>query len=165
MRYIYIKTSLRHISKAIYTFAKKYLSLEKNQYSIFESELRVRPDDIDMFNHVHNSKYLDYVLAARYEQMDKFYGMPWEHFTKQGLGWVVSHVDINFKRPLLMNDLMLIRTGILTINDKGCAVQFEIINQKTGKVASDGIFDYVLIDLNTGRGTKVSEEMIKAYSI
>jgi len=91
--------------------------------------------------------------------------MPWEHFTKQGLGWVVSHVDINFKRPLLMNDLMLIRTGILTMNDKGCSVQFEIINQKTGKVASDGIFDYVLIDLTTGRGTKVSEEMIKAYSI
>lgn len=143
----------------------KHQPLEKNQYSIFESELRVRPDDIDMFNHVHNSKYLDYVLAARYEQMEKFYGMPWEHFTKQGLGWVVSHVDINFKRPLLMNDLMLIRTGILAMNDKGCSVQFEIINHKTGKVASDGIFDYVLIDLNTGRGTKVNEEMIKAYSI
>src|SRR3954471_24087627 len=96
----------------------------KNQYSIFESTLNVRPDDVDMFNHVHNSKYLDYVLAARYEQMEKFYGMPWEHFTKQGLGWVVSHVDINFKRPLLMNDLMLIRTGILTMHDKGCSVQF-----------------------------------------
>jgi len=51
------------------------------------------------------------------------------------------------------------------MNDKGCSVQFEIINHKTGKVASDGIFDYVLIDLNTGRGTKVNEEMIKAYSI
>ena len=143
----------------------KHLTLEKNQYSIFESELRVRPDDIDMFNHVHNSKYLDYVLAARYEQMEKSYNMPWEHFTRQGLGWVVSHVDINFKRPLLMNDLMLIRTGILTMHDKGCSVQFEIINKKTGKVASDGVFDYVLIDLNTSRGTKVTEEMIKAYSI
>jgi len=139
--------------------------LEKTQYSIFESELRVRPDDIDMFNHVHNSKYLDYVLAARYDQMEQFYGMPWEHFTKQGFGWVVSRVDIRFKRPLLMNDVMRIRTGILTVHEKGCAVQFEIINKKTGKIASDGIFDYVLIDLNTGRSAKVSEEMIAAYSI
>lgn len=143
----------------------KTFTLEKNQFSIFESELRVRPDDIDMFNHVHNSKYLDYVLAARYEQMEKYYGMPWEHFTGQGLGWVVSRVDISFKRPLLMNDMMLIRTGILTMHDKGCSVQFEIINKKTGKVSSDGIFDYVLIDLNTGRGTRVSAEMIQAYSI
>lgn len=144
---------------------QKRITLIKNEFSIFESELRVRPDDIDMFNHVHNSKYLDYVLAARYEQMEKFYNMPWEHFTKLGLGWVVSRVEINFKRPLLMNDLMLIKTGILSMNEKGCAVQFEIINKKTGKVASDGIFDYVLIDLNTSRGTKVTGEMIKAYSI
>ena len=31
----------------------------------FETEMQVRPDDIDMFQHVHSSKYLDYVLAAR----------------------------------------------------------------------------------------------------
>lgn len=39
--------------------------------SIFSSEIKVRPDDIDMNNHVHNAKYLDYVLSARYEQMKK----------------------------------------------------------------------------------------------
>ncbi|MES2419164.1 MAG: acyl-CoA thioesterase [Bacteroidota bacterium] len=139
--------------------------MEKNQYSIFETELNVRPDDIDMFNHVHNSKYLDYVLAARYEQMDKFYGMSWEDFAKQGFGWVVTKVIIAFKRPLVMGDVMQIRTGITTINEKGCTVQFEIVNQKTGKTASDGTFEYVMIDLNTQRSCKVTEEMIAAYSI
>jgi thioesterase-3 len=137
----------------------------KNQYSIFESELNVRPDDIDMFNHVHNSKYLDYVLAARYEQMDKFYGMSWENFAEQGYGWVVTKVTISFKRALLMGDTMLIRTGIVEMNEKGCIVQFEIINKKTGKVASDGLFDYAMIDLKTKRSCKVTDEMIKAYSI
>lgn len=139
--------------------------MEKNQYSIFESELNVRPDDIDMFNHVHNSKYLDYVLAARYEQMDRFYGMSWEKFAEQGFGWVVSKVSIAFKRPLVMGDVMLIRTGILEINEKGCSVQFEIVNKKTGKTASDGVFDYVMIDLTTQRSCKVNQEMIAAYSI
>ena len=38
-------------------------------YSRFETELQVRPDDIDMNQHVHNSRYFDYVLAARYDQM------------------------------------------------------------------------------------------------
>lgn len=37
------------------------------RYLKFDTELAVRPDDIDMNNHVHNSKYLDYVLAARYD--------------------------------------------------------------------------------------------------
>ena len=136
-----------------------------NQYSIFESTLPVRPDDIDMFNHVHNSKYLDYVLAARYEQMDRFYGMSWESFSAQGYGWVVSRVDIRFKRPLVMGDVMKIRTGILEINARGCTVQFEIENTRSGKIASDGIFEYVMIDLTTGKSTKVLPEMIETYSI
>ncbi|RZK48695.1 MAG: acyl-CoA thioesterase [Pedobacter sp.] len=137
----------------------------KNEYTIFETELQVRPDDIDMFNHVHNSKYLDYVLAARYQQMEKYYGMSWEKFAELGYGWVVAQVVINFKRPLKMGDLMLIRTGILEMNEKGSKVQFEIINQKTNKIASDGIFDYVMIDLKTQRSSKVTPEMIAAYSI
>jgi acyl-CoA thioester hydrolase/thioesterase-3 len=137
----------------------------QNQYSIFESELSVRPDDIDMFNHVHNSKYLDYVLAARYEQMDRFYGMSWEKFEAQGYGWVVSKVSIAFKRPLKMGDQMIIKTGILEMNETGCMVQFEILNKNTKKVASDGVFEYVMIDLKTQRSSKVTPEMIEAYSI
>ena len=137
----------------------------QNQFSIFESELNVRPDDIDMFNHVHNSKYFDYVLAARYDQMATFYKMPMESFLSSGFGWVVRTAMIDFKRPLVLGDLIAVRTGILTINEKGCRVQFEIENRRTAKIASDGWFDYVMIDTATGKGCKVTEEMIKAYSI
>lgn len=139
--------------------------MEKTAYSVFETELKVRPDDIDMFNHVHNSKYFDYVLAARYDQMELFYKMPMESFLKSGLGWVVRTAMVEFKRPLILGDQVKVRTGILTINEKGCRVQFEIENIRTGKIASDGWFDYVMIDISTGKGCKVNEDMIKAYSI
>jgi len=38
-----------------------------NIHSKFETEMQVRPDDIDLFQHVHSSRYMDYVLAARYD--------------------------------------------------------------------------------------------------
>ena len=139
--------------------------MEKNAYSIFESELKVRPDDIDMFNHVHNSKYFDYVLAARYDQMETFYKMPMESFLESGFGWVVRTAHVDFKRPLLLGDVIKVRTGILTINEKGCRVQFEIENKRTKKIAADGWFDYVMIDTTNGRSVKVSDEMIFKYSI
>ena len=139
--------------------------MEKNAYSIFETELRVRPDDIDMFHHVHNSKYFDYVLAARYEQMEKFYKMSMESFLESGFGWVVRTAYVDYKRPLMMGDLIKIRTGILTFNDKGCRVQFEIENVRTHKIAADGWFDYVMIDTATGKGCRVTDEMIAAYTI
>ncbi|WP_276088480.1 acyl-CoA thioesterase [Pedobacter sp. JY14-1] len=139
--------------------------MEKTPYSIFESQLKVRPDDIDMFNHVHNSKYFDYVLAARYDQMAEHYKMPMEHFLEIGYGWVVRTAMVEFKRPLVMGDQITVRTGILTIDPKGCRVQFEIENNRTRKIAADGWFDYVMIDIRTGKGCQVTEEMIRAYSI
>ncbi|RRN77297.1 acyl-CoA thioesterase, partial [Pseudoxanthomonas sp. SGD-10] len=55
-----------------------------NNFSKFTTEHKVRPDDIDMFKHVHNSVYLDYVLAARYEQMETCYGMSMDKFLELG---------------------------------------------------------------------------------
>ena len=134
-------------------------------YSSFQTEFKVRPDDIDMFNHVHNSTYFDYVLAARYEQMEVFYKMPMETFLEQGFGWVVRTAHVDYKRPLGLGDTFSVETGIETINPKGCRVKFEIVNLKTRKISCDGWFDYVMIDTTTGKAVKVSEEMIERYSI
>jgi len=134
-------------------------------YSTFISDFRVRPDDIDMFQHVHNSKYFDYVLAARYEQMERCYGMSMEEFMKQGFGWVVRTAHMDYKRALILGDEFSVQTGIETIHEKGCRVNFEIRIKKTDKIACEGWFDYTMIDLKSGQGVKVSEEIIERYSI
>ncbi|WP_207533298.1 acyl-CoA thioesterase [Desertivirga arenae] len=134
-------------------------------FSRFTSELKVRPDDIDMFNHVHNSKYFDYVLAARYEQMETCYGMSMEQFMELGYGWVVKTAHIEFKRPLTLGESFKVTTGIVSMNERSSKVSFEIVSAKTGKICSDGWFDYVLIDIKTGRGMKITREMIDKYSI
>jgi YbgC/YbaW family acyl-CoA thioester hydrolase len=139
--------------------------MEEKQYSRFTTELKVRPDDIDMFNHVHNSIYFDYVLAARYEQMEQCYGMSMEQFLKQGYGWVVKTAFIDYKRPLTLGDSFLVTTGITIFHDTGCRVEFDIKNKKTNKLSCDGWFEYVMIDIKTGRSVKVTPEMIEKYSI
>ncbi|GAB3929589.1 acyl-CoA thioesterase [Mucilaginibacter myungsuensis] len=135
------------------------------QYATFETEFRVRPDDIDMFQHVHSSKYFDYVLAARYEQMDRCYGMPMEDFLKRGFGWVVRKAYVDYKRSLLLGDYFTVRTGIDSINAMGCKVAFTITNKTTNKISCEGFFDYVMIDMATGKGAKVPEDVIETYSI
>lgn len=138
---------------------------QEKTFSRFTSELKVRPDDIDMFNHVHNSKYFDYVLAARYEQMETCYGMSMEQFMELGYGWVVRTAHVEFKRPLTLGETFKVTTGIVSMNERSSKVSFEIVSSKTGKICSDGWFDYVLIDIKTGRGMKITQEMIDKYSI
>ncbi|MEO6151283.1 MAG: acyl-CoA thioesterase [Mucilaginibacter sp.] len=134
-------------------------------YKTFETELRVRPDDIDMYQHVHNSKYFDYVMAARYEQMDTGYGMSMESFMQRGFGWLVRTAHVDYKRTLIMGDYFIVKTGIDTINSKKCRVHFTITIKTSGKVSCDGWFDFVLIDMKTGKGVEIPEEVLNHYTL
>src|SRR4051812_10143226 len=104
--------------------------------TVYETEMQVRPDDIDMFQHVHSSRYIDYVLAARYDQMERCYKMPMEEFLKNGFGWVINSTTIHFKRPLKMGDSFTVQTNMEEMQKTGCIVKFSIINVG-GKIRCD----------------------------
>ena len=134
-------------------------------YSTFTSEVLIRPDDIDVNNHVHFSKYLDLVLAARYEQMTRDYKMSMDEFVQRGLGWVVSTCFVQYKRPLILGDMAIVKTAIAEVGTTTAKVRFEILRKSTGKLSADGYFEYTLINLRTGRSERLSEEVIQKYSI
>jgi len=136
-----------------------------NVYSKFETELAVRPDDIDLYQHVHSTRYLDYVLAARFDQMERCYGMSMQDFANLGYGWVMTTAHIQYKRPLGWGDRMTVRCWIDHFTENGCRVAFEIEKIPTGKRICDGWCDYVLVTLATGRATPLPEDIKTKYSI
>jgi len=133
--------------------------------SRFTSEIPVRPDDIDMFQHVHNSRYLDYIQAARYDQMTRCYKMSMEEFMIMGYGFVVKKAELNFKRALIMGDIMLISTQVKEFTGSDIVVEFEIVNKKNEKIYCDGVMLYTMINLKTGRSEKVPAEIQTKFSV
>ena len=133
--------------------------------TIFETELAVRPDDLDMFQHVHSTIYLDYVLAARFDQMERCYGMSMQAFMERGLGWVVRKSFIEYKRPLMMGEKMIVRTRIEEMFRNGVKVWFEIVRLPQRKLSCDGWCDYTLVRLENGRATNLPDDVVAKYSI
>ena len=133
----------------------------------FETELRVRPDDIDMNQHVHASRYHDYVLAARYDQMARCYKMPMEEFIQAGLGWFVKTAHLEYKRPLTMGDSFVVRTWVEEMAGTEVKVQFEILRKANDrlKLACDGWFEYTMVSLKTGRAEPIPDWIIAKYSV
>ncbi|MCX7827172.1 MAG: acyl-CoA thioesterase [Verrucomicrobiae bacterium] len=134
-------------------------------YQRFETETRVRPDDMDRNQHVHNSCYFNYVLAARYDQMERCYKMSMEEFIKLGLGWVVRTAHLDFKRPLNLGERFIVRTWIEEILKDGVKVRFEILRKTNGKLACDGWLHYTLINLQTARATPIPDWVVAKYAI
>ena len=131
----------------------------------FETELQVRPDDIDMNQHVHNSRYFDYVLAARYDQMARCYGMPMEEFTKLGFGWVVRTAHVEYMRPLNLGDTMIVKTWIEEMYRDGVKVHFDILKKGTGKRSATGYCDYTMVAIQTGRAMNIPEWIAQKYAV
>ncbi|MFI5221949.1 MAG: acyl-CoA thioesterase [Bacteroidia bacterium] len=132
--------------------------------TIYKTEMQVRPDDIDMFQHVHSSRYIDYVLAARYDQMGKFYKMPMNEFLEHGFGWVINSTTIHFKRPLKLGDSFLVKTNLDDMQKTGCTVKFSIVNNFTHKICCDGVFHYTMINLKSGAAEIIPQWIIDRYS-
>src|SRR3989338_4100413 len=136
-----------------------------NIHSKFETELQVRPDDIDMNQHVHNTTYLDYVLAARYDQMERCYKMPMEEFISLGYGWVVNTAHVEYKRALGLGDRIIVRTWIEKVVKQGVHVHFEILKKENGKLSCDGYVHYTMVSLKSGRAEVIPERIVAKYSV
>lgn len=134
-------------------------------YAKFETELQVRPDDIDMYQHVHSSRYMDYVLAARFDQMERCYRMPMAEFQRRGFGWFMAATQMNFKRPLGLGDRFIVRTWIEKFTLIGVKVQFQIERAQDHRLSCDGWFDYVMVSLETARAVRLPADIREKYAI
>ncbi len=130
----------------------------------FESEITVRPDDIDMNNHVHTSRYFDYYLFARYDQMERCYGIPMEKFLTHGWTWFVKSCQIEFKRPLVMGETVIVRTWLESFEKSEARVRFLIIKKKTGKTAAEGMVLNTMINIASGRPELIPDWVIAQYT-
>ncbi len=133
-------------------------------YRKFDSEVSVRPDDIDMNNHVHTSRYLDYVLYARFDQMSRCYGMSMEKFTEHGWGWYVKSCQIEFKRPLMMGETIIVRTWLDSFGKTDALVRFQIFRKSTMKIAAEGSMVNAMISNSSGRSIPIPPWVIDKYT-
>ncbi len=133
--------------------------------TVFETGLQVRPDDIDMNRHVHASRYQDYVLAARYDQMTRCYGMSMEAFLAEGLTWYTRVAHLEFKRALKLGDLFRVRTWVDAVAETDVRVCFEILRGTPGKICSDGWCEFTLVNLNSGRPSRIPQHVLDKYRV
>ncbi len=133
-------------------------------YRRFETELNVRPDDIDMNNHVHTSKYLDYYLAARYDQMERCYLMSMDEFLRRGWTWFIKSVSLEFKRQIKITDALVVRTWIDSHDSTDVSVRFEILKKTGMKLAASGLVVNTLVSISTGRAVPIPDEIIRQYT-
>ncbi|MDR1100027.1 MAG: acyl-CoA thioesterase [Treponema sp.] len=76
---------------------------------ITECSLQVRTYECDSYGHVNNANYLNYLEFARYEFL-KTVGFDYPAAINAGYGVYVARVEINYKKPAVTDDILLINS-------------------------------------------------------
>ena len=127
---------------------------------VFEYQITVTKDDIDELNHVNNVRYVQWVNDAAKRH--------WQHNTSEEIitsfYWVVLSHNIDYKSSAFLNDILTIKTYVSSFEGVRSIRIVEIYNSKTNKLLVKSETNWCLIDANTNRPTRISDEIVNLFN-
>lgn len=118
--------------------------------------LSVRGYHLDVYGHVNNARYLEFLEEAR-----------WRFFAERGvikqitgdlLGIVVVNININYRRAALIHEVLEITTAVTRVGNKSFIIHQVISIAETGDIIADTDGTYVLFDNIKGKSHVIEGE-------
>ena len=120
-------------------------------------KIKVRGFHIDIFSHVNNARYLEFMEEARWVVIDKYIDL--KRMQAKGIIFVVVNININYRRPASMGDILELYLGLTKIGGKSAVFYQEIRLKGTDTVVADAQVTFVFTDKNTGKAVKIDDEI------
>jgi thioesterase III len=120
-------------------------------------EIKVRGFHIDVFSHVNNARYLEFMEEARWVVIDKYIDL--KRMMAKGIIFVVVNININYRSPSSLGDILELYLGLTKIGGKSAVFYQEIRLKGTDTVVADAHVTFVFADKITGKAVKIDDEM------
>lgn len=88
-----------------------------------KTPIQIRFSDIDLMGHVNNAVYLNYFEYARMDYFKSLLGEKWDWEEK---GILLANNQIDYIKPVLLNDKVEIRTRCLNIGTKSFELAYDL---------------------------------------
>lgn len=125
-------------------------------------ETVVRWRDLDAYNHVNNSVYLNYFEEGRiayYFKLAELAGIPANnHEIFDGFSTVLANTNIDFKGQGRLHETLVIGIRYTAIRKIFLEAEYGIFNKETGQLLARGTSVQVSVDLKSSKPVRVSED-------
>jgi thioesterase-3 len=121
-----------------------------------EPEIRIRGYHTDLYQHVNNARYLEFLEEGRWQLLEDH--MDLEAFMGRGFLFFVVNINISYKNQARVNDLIFIKSGLGKIGNTSAVIRQQVINKKTNAVCVDADITFVIADLK-GKPLKIEGEL------
>lgn len=131
---------------------------------VIESKVKVRFPDCDPFNHLNNSKYLDYILNAREDQLIQYYEFDLHKLAKEkGISWVVGQNQITYLSPAILMETVAIESKLIAYDSRSLTMEAIMWNENKTVIKALLWSKFVHFDLRTLKSQQHSEELMEFF--
>ncbi|OYW90454.1 MAG: thioesterase [Alishewanella sp. 32-51-5] len=119
--------------------------------------IKVRGYHLDIYQHVNNARYLEFLEEARWGYLEDSGDIEW--FAKHGLAWVIVNININYRVAATMGQTLEVFTRFSKIGSKSAVVSQEVRIAGSDAVAADAQVTFVCLDQKTGKAVPIEGEL------
>lgn len=88
---------------------------------------KIRFSDCDPIGHLNNVKYLEYMLNAREDHVEEYYGFTYEEYIRQtGCTWIAVQNEIAYLKEVRANTRVEVSSKIIQIEDRISKVELQM---------------------------------------
>ncbi|WP_312153570.1 YbgC/FadM family acyl-CoA thioesterase [Atlantibacter hermannii] len=122
-----------------------------------QTHIKVRGYHLDVYQHVNNARYLEFLEEARWDGLEQEEGFHW--MTANRIAFVVVNININYRRPAVLGDLLKVSSQVEQLNGKSGVLSQVITLEPEGQVVADAQITFVCIDLTTQKALPLEGEL------
>jgi YbgC/YbaW family acyl-CoA thioester hydrolase len=122
---------------------------------------KIRFHDCDMFGHLNNARYIDYLINARQEHLQEAYGFNIHDFYRKQLGWVISTHEIAYLRPALFDERVAVESQLLFLGNDYLIVEVTMLNESRTHYKAVLRSKLTFVNLKTGKKELHAEEFMQ----
>lgn len=122
-----------------------------------QTKIKVRGYHIDVYQHVNNARYLEFLEEARWDGLESSESFQW--MTAHNIAFVVVNININYRRPAVLGDVLTITSQLQQLNGKSGVLTRAVTLDPEGRAVADALITFVCIDLKTQKALPLEGEL------
>lgn len=119
--------------------------------------IKVRGYHLDVYQHVNNARYLEFLEEARWEWLENEAGFRW--MTENNIAFIVVNININYRSPAVLGDKLRIDSQMVQLNGKSGVLSQKVTQDPAGTPVADALLTFVCVDLKTQRALPIEGEL------
>lgn len=126
-------------------------------------EIKVRGYHLDMFSHVNNARYLEFIEEGRWDFFEHEPGFV-KFIKENNLTFPLVNINIDYKYSAGFGDILRVETSLKKTGNKSATVDQKIFIQNKDKLAIDAEVTFVFIDNSTGKTIEIPDKLKKIWN-